>query len=118
MDRDTVNCSSPYGKLSGNEAERSDFQKRVGGLIENVTEIAVLDGGFGVFEMKGVYGLAQCWKTVSKDGCRECLEKAGQEVRGCLPSREGRGLNAGCYLRYSTVKFYSDSEKMKENSGN
>ncbi|KAJ1412166.1 Serine-threonine/tyrosine-protein kinase, catalytic domain [Sesbania bispinosa] len=80
--RDTVNCSS---------------QKGVEGA-----------GGFAVGDVEGVYALAQCWNTVGNDGCRDCLRKAGKEVRGCLPKREGRALNAGCYLRYSTEKFYNE----------
>ncbi|KAK7306498.1 hypothetical protein VNO77_44444 [Canavalia gladiata] len=38
----------------------------------------------------------------------DCLRKAGKEVKGCLPKREGRALNAGCYLMYSTHKFYNE----------
>lgn len=74
-------------------------------LTDNVTQTAAANGGFAVGEVKGVFGLAVCWKTVSSHGCRDCLEKAANEVRVCLPSGEGRGLNAGCYLRYSTHNF-------------
>ncbi|KAF8390449.1 hypothetical protein HHK36_024975 [Tetracentron sinense] len=114
---DTVNCSSVlvegYMKL--------EFAKKVDQVIKNVTETAVMKGGFGVAQLKGgvveVYGLAQCWKTVSEEGCRDCLEKAGNEVRGCVPAREGRGLNAGCYLRYSTENFFNDGAKTKGDKG-
>lgn len=92
-----------------------EFRNSTRVVVENVTEIAVRNGGFAVMEYKGVFGLAQCWKTLSSDGCRECLEKAGKEVRGCLPSREGRGLNAGCYLRYSTQKFFNDDSQTRHN---
>ncbi|KAK7312944.1 hypothetical protein VNO77_37213 [Canavalia gladiata] len=54
------------------------------------------------------YALAHCWNTVESDGCKDCLRKAGKEVNGCLPKREGRALNTGCYLRYSTHKFYNE----------
>ncbi|KAF2308516.1 hypothetical protein GH714_010222 [Hevea brasiliensis] len=50
------------------------------------------------------------WLSVGKDGCIECLEKAEKEVKGCLPSKEGRGMNAGFYLRYSTDKFFNHEE--------
>ncbi|XP_059639962.1 cysteine-rich receptor-like protein kinase 42 [Cornus florida] len=117
--RDSVNCSSSYGDAIGDEAFSSEFRKNVGDLVDNVTRIAAANKGFGVVEAKGVFGLAQCWKTVSRDGCRECLEKAGKEVRKCVPSKEGRGLNAGCYLRYSTEKFYNDeAEEVNKHSGN
>lgn len=77
-------------------------------LIENVTAGAVADGRFAAAGSKGVFGLAECWNTVSKEGCRACLAKANTEIRNCLPSSEGRALNAGCYLRYSTEKFFSN----------
>lgn len=101
---DTMNCST---SLRG-EDDRVEFKESVGVLIDNVTSLAVLKGGFSVMKVKGVFGLAQCWKSLSKEACKECLEKAGNKVRGCLPGREGRGLIAGCYLRYSDNKFYNE----------
>ncbi|KAL7190351.1 hypothetical protein ACSBR2_022599 [Camellia fascicularis] len=103
--RDTVNCATDVVRELG-------FESRVGEVISDVIQEAVVNGGFAGGKGKGVYGLAQCWKSVSGDGCRECLEKATGEVRRCVPSREGRGLNAGCYLRYSTVKFFNGGEKL------
>ncbi|PQQ15809.1 cysteine-rich receptor-like protein kinase 42 [Prunus yedoensis var. nudiflora] len=104
--RDAVICSSSSKHELENE-DRMEFVKNVGFAIRNVTKAAVDNGGFGVAQVKGsVYALAQCWKTVGRDGCRACLEKGGEAVRGCAPKKEGRALNAGCYLRYSTEKFY------------
>ncbi|KAK1302413.1 Cysteine-rich receptor-like protein kinase 42 [Acorus calamus] len=40
---------------------------------------------------------------------RECLVKAAKEATSCLPNKEGRGLNAGCYLRYDNYKFFGNS---------
>lgn len=82
----------------------------VGYAVGNVSRIAVEKGGggFGAVKVMGVYALAQCWDSVGRDGCDECLEKAGKGVRNCRIKKEGRGLNAGCYLRYSTDKFFSD----------
>ncbi|KAJ7970809.1 Cysteine-rich receptor-kinase-like protein [Quillaja saponaria] len=105
--RDTVNCSSSNNAMV-DETERLGFVKNVHLVIDNVTRTAVANRGFGVAEVKGVYALAQCWNTIGINGCRNCLEKAGKEVRGCAPKWEGRGLNAGCYLRYSTEKFYNE----------
>ncbi|KAF3966355.1 hypothetical protein CMV_009527 [Castanea mollissima] len=114
---DTVNCSSKYG-VEVDEVSKVEFVKNVGVLIENVTKAAVGNKGFAVAEVKGVYALAQCLKTVGSNGCRECLEKAGKAVISqCLPGREGRGLNAGCYLRYSTEKFYYDNGEAQNGHG-
>lgn len=110
---DTRNCSSPEGGVGDEEAV--NFAVNAGRLIDNVSGMAVVGGGFAVGNWKGVYGLAQCWKTVSREGCRECLAKASREVKGCLgKSRDGRALNAGCYLRYSTHNFIADPNRQAD----
>lgn len=92
------------------------FVRNVKFVVGNVTTAAVKNGGFGVGEVEGVYALAQCWKTLGTGGCRACLEKAAMAVGKCGPKREGRAMNAGCYLRYSTEKFYNDEQESR-NSG-
>ncbi|GMY13329.1 cysteine-rich receptor-like protein kinase 42 isoform X2 [Fagus crenata] len=114
---DTVNCSSKYDVVV-DEVAKEEFLENVGFVIGNVTRGAVGNKGFAVAEVKGVYALAQCWKSVRSDGCKECLEKAGKAViNECFPKREGRGLNAGCYLRYSTEKFYNDNGQAQNGRG-
>ncbi|XP_073296075.1 cysteine-rich receptor-like protein kinase 42 isoform X2 [Primulina huaijiensis] len=109
---DKVNCNSTVGV--GADVE---FGKNVAELMDNLTAAAVANRGHAADGIKGVFGLAECWKTLTGDGCSECLAKANREVKTCLPSREGRALNAGCYLRYSTVKFFSNqSEDSNRNS--
>ncbi|XP_009602876.1 cysteine-rich receptor-like protein kinase 42 [Nicotiana tomentosiformis] len=103
---DKVNCSSSIGLASGQEL--ATLKVTAGNLITNLTGTAVANGGYAVAHLNGVYGLAQCWKTVSKKGCRECLDKASREIKGCFPSRDARALIAGCYLRYSTQDFLYD----------
>ncbi|KAI3748614.1 hypothetical protein L6452_11823 [Arctium lappa] len=99
---DTRNCNK---SLSGT-GWRLDFPSVVGDLVENVARLALTSSGFGVMEQKGVFGLAQCWESLSNEECRVCLNKAKKEAKGCLPgSPEGRSMNAGCFLRYSTHKF-------------
>ena len=56
-----------------------------------------------------VYGLAQCWEFVKGRACEECLANATSRIGLCPPKEEGRVLNAGCFLRYSTQKFYDNS---------
>ncbi|XP_028772311.1 cysteine-rich receptor-like protein kinase 42 [Neltuma alba] len=108
--RDTLNCSSSYGVVEDERGERREFEKSVGDVLDNVVRVSLGEGlGFGVGEVGGVYALAQCWKTLRSDECGICLRKAARDVRGCLPKREGRALNAGCYLRYSTRKFYNEA---------
>lgn len=84
-------------------------------MIGNVTEKAVSHQGFAVMGVEGVYALAQCWRTISKKGCKECLEEAGKNLRGCLPGKQGRAMLAGCYFRYSTERFYDIEQEEEEN---
>ncbi|KAI3776907.1 hypothetical protein L1987_46697 [Smallanthus sonchifolius] len=119
---DARNCSSRLGGVNDNfgdfEGGFLEFNRSVGELVENVTRSAVNNGGFSVLEMKGVYGLAQCWESLNGEECGVCLNKARVEAIGCLPSREGRSMNAGCFLRYSTEKFFNnDTQGDGGNSG-
>ncbi|XP_058192979.1 cysteine-rich receptor-like protein kinase 2 [Rhododendron vialii] len=54
---------------------------------------------------ESVFVLADCWRTLSANSCRACLENASQSVLGCLPWSEGRALNTGCFLMYSDTNF-------------
>ncbi|KAJ6309446.1 hypothetical protein OIU77_015243 [Salix suchowensis] len=112
---DTFNCGDEYFDVDegGNYLE---FSTGVGDAVGNVTVQAVENGGFAVVKVSGIYALAQCWDSVGREGCRGCLEMAGKAARGCVPKKEGRGMNAGCYLRYSTDKFYNKGGGEKGNA--
>ncbi|XP_030531007.1 cysteine-rich receptor-like protein kinase 42 [Rhodamnia argentea] len=113
---DSANCSSDRGLIDG--PAREGFAATVGLAVGNATRAAGGGGrGFGVAEAGGVYAMAQCWDSISSEGCGVCLEKAKTAVQRCAPSRDGRGLNAGCYLRYSTVKFYSEQGASEADQG-
>ncbi|KAJ0832668.1 putative protein kinase RLK-Pelle-DLSV family [Helianthus annuus] len=110
---DAKNCSSSvvdnnnFNDFQGGVLE---FNKSVTELVDNLTRLAVNNSGFGVLEGNRVYGLAQCWESLSSEECRVCLAKARTEAISCLPSREGRSMNAGCFLRYSTHKFFNNDQ--------
>lgn len=77
-------------------------------LGKNLSSGAPENGGFLVGSVArgntSVYGLAQCWRFT--DDCRKCLNDSFSRVVSCPPRKEGRAISAGCYLRYSTEKFY------------
>ncbi|KAK7265672.1 hypothetical protein RJT34_33295 [Clitoria ternatea] len=91
------------------ETKRGDeeFAQRAASVIVNVTSVAAARG-FAADGEGGVYALAQCWRTVNKWNCEKCVNEAGKKVQECLPSTEGRTLLTGCFLRYSSRKFYND----------
>ncbi|MCL7021892.1 hypothetical protein MKW94_001878, partial [Papaver nudicaule] len=116
---DKVVCGKPFESIAKQDFSKLEFTQSVDELINNVTRVAIENHGFGVSHIKSglatVYSMAQCWKPLSSHKCRECLDAAAQEIRNCTSSIEGRSLNAGCYLRYSTTKFYStDADKLSD----
>lgn len=116
---DNVTCGPNNATVSGEDRNRraSLFSRNVDYAVGNVTSIALRNGGFGTVGMNGVYALAQCWQSVPTQGCRQCLQKAATAVRGCAPKEEGRGMNSGCYLRYSTTKFYNEGGNTGNDQG-
>ncbi|MED6105983.1 hypothetical protein PIB30_000772 [Stylosanthes scabra] len=94
------------------------FQEKVGRAVLNVTETA--SGGavhkFAVNEdSKDVFALAQCWHTLDREGCERCLKRAGRKLNDCIiVNDEGKSMLAGCFLKYSTRKFYA--EEFNENA--
>lgn len=64
------------------------------------------------------YVLADCWRTISPNNCRACLENASAAISGCLPSSEGRALNTGCFMRYSDTDFLNPVPSRGSSRGN
>ncbi|EXB90356.1 Cysteine-rich receptor-like protein kinase 42 [Morus notabilis] len=116
-DRDVSKCGPPSA-VAGDEFLRSEFAKKVKDVVGVLAETAAINGGFAVGEDRGgvadVYAMAQCWKTVEKEDCRRCLRAAGDRIGECPPAAEGRAMFAGCYLRYSTERFFQVSAKHEE----
>ncbi|CAN6886336.1 unnamed protein product [Brassica oleracea] len=84
----------------------------------NATLRAVKKGGFGAASVSpaggspGVYALAQCWQRLDGNSCRDCLVNARSSLRAC-ESSEARAFFTGCYLKYSTRKFFDDAAVLK-----
>lgn len=56
-----------------------------------------------------VYAVGECRLTVGEAGCRNCLQSAVDNVDGCLPAAEGRGVELGCFMRFSDQAFFNNS---------
>jgi hypothetical protein len=95
------------------------------GLRNAVTE-ASGTGGYarasakaGESESESAFVLANCWRTLSPDSCKQCLENASASVvKGCLPWSEGRALHTGCFLRYSDQDFLNKIPRNGRSRGN
>ncbi|KAK1404190.1 Cysteine-rich receptor-like protein kinase 3 [Heracleum sosnowskyi] len=111
-----------FGEISDEEVfcggdefvgNKSLFRDSVGELVRSLGVKGTKNDGFSAGNVnKGdfrVFALVQCWRFLSKIDCEQCLEGLVGKVGSCLPKNEGSVLNSGCYLRYSTRKFYQDS---------
>ncbi|KAL3501159.1 hypothetical protein ACH5RR_035608 [Cinchona calisaya] len=92
---------------------QSLFRENIGELVRNMSLEGPKNGGFFTGSVSRgnltVYGLAQCWEFVKGNSCEACLADSVAKIGSCPPKDEGRVLNAGCYMRYSTQKFYNNS---------
>jgi serine/threonine protein kinase len=57
-----------------------------------------------------VYAVAQCARTVSQSGCLDCLKVAYGNIQSCPPNKDGRAVDAGCFLRYSATAFFGANQ--------
>ncbi|XP_016506110.2 cysteine-rich receptor-like protein kinase 2 isoform X1 [Nicotiana tabacum] len=64
------------------------------------------------------YVQADCWRTLSANSCRACLQNASASMMGCLPWSEGRALYTGCFMRYSDVNFLNAIATSGDSSSN
>jgi len=100
------------GNYTGAAGPRA-FTAAVRTALANVTAAAVAPGslGFGAGSAASggatAFALAQCWESLNATACAQCLRAASGAVAPCAPATEGRALFAGCYLRYSTRRFWN-----------
>ncbi|EXC20317.1 Putative cysteine-rich receptor-like protein kinase 43 [Morus notabilis] len=93
------------GDSVNTQPEFSDMvRKKINELVRSTAE-----SGSGVAYKRTrhifVLVMATCWKTMDRNMCNVCVEKAAQVCSSCLPSTEGRVLNSGCILRYADYDF-------------
>ncbi|CAN8235734.1 unnamed protein product [Cochlearia groenlandica] len=113
---DKVVCGS-VGNISSNvtlKSKERGFGDEVRRVARNAVDAAPGNGGYARGGSGAVSGgggngafvLANCWRNLSSESCKMCLESAlDSVVKECLPFSEGRALHTGCVLRYSDQDF-------------
>ncbi|KAJ0241208.1 Cysteine-rich receptor-like protein kinase 2 [Hirschfeldia incana] len=98
--------------LCGNATKRNNatFGDAVRQVVRDAVAAAPGNGGYarGASENgeSSAFALVNCWRNLSPESCRQCLEDASASmVDKCLPWSEGRALHTGCFLRYSDQDF-------------
>nr|XP_043628723.1 cysteine-rich receptor-like protein kinase 2 isoform X2 [Erigeron canadensis] len=59
-----------------------------------------------------VYAIAQCNLNISQSVCLECLKSISSALHDCLPTISGRGMDNGCFMRYSSTPFFRQNQTM------
>ncbi|XP_029126680.1 cold-responsive protein kinase 1 [Cajanus cajan] len=57
-----------------------------------------------------IYAIAQCVETTTEAKCLSCMQVGYNNLQSCLPNTEGRAYDAGCFMRYSTTRFFADNQ--------
>ncbi|KAL6294479.1 hypothetical protein ACE6H2_002621 [Prunus campanulata] len=99
--------------VCGNTTRKSmAFEESARQVVQRAAESAPSNGGYARGEVsvsgtanESAYVLADCWRTLDENSCRQCLENASVSMLGCLPWSEGRALYTGCFMRYSDRDF-------------
>eukprot|EP00253_Pinus_taeda_P003137 PITA_03137 len=114
------NSSSFYGEslgagtsycLSSNDSDPQAFSQRAEDLSTQLILNASANNNYAVGSIDdSLYGLAQCWPPLTSPRCQRCLTGAKNLLLTCIPRLEGRGLEAGCFLRYSTYSFFTHNQ--------
>ncbi|XP_058098018.1 cysteine-rich receptor-like protein kinase 42 isoform X4 [Magnolia sinica] len=103
-----------FGRCGNGTASKVvGFNQTADKLLRDLTVATPrINGYFGAARREGaggavVYGVAQCVETASETGCGDCLRVAYGNIQRCPPDGNGRGVDAGCFLRYSDKEFFS-----------
>lgn len=93
------------------------FQTALDGLLLNLTiatprikDLFAASSSNIARSNKSVYAIAQCAPTLAPNGCKECLQMAYSNIMNCLPFVDGRALDTGCFMRYSSTPFFSKNK--------
>ncbi|KAJ0231946.1 Cysteine-rich receptor-like protein kinase 2 [Hirschfeldia incana] len=99
---DDVVCGGPATR----KREEESFGEEVRVVVRNAVAAAPVNGGYARGASGNAFVLANCWRSLSPESCKRCLEDASASVVSkCLPWSEGRAVHTGCFLRYSDQDF-------------
>ncbi|GKV14547.1 hypothetical protein SLEP1_g25404 [Rubroshorea leprosula] len=98
--------------VCGNATKKSSaFEKSATDAVNSAVAAAPGNAGYARAHVavpgtnESAFVLADCWKSLSQNSCRMCLQNASASILGCLPWSEGRAINTGCFMRYSDKDF-------------
>ncbi|XP_076927407.1 cysteine-rich receptor-like protein kinase 2 isoform X1 [Bidens hawaiensis] len=93
--------------------QQANFRKTVEGLISDLRTAAPRTSDYYAASTRPVansnhtvYAIAQCNLNLSQSVCQECLNSRYSSLDSCLPVTNGRAIDNGCFMRYSSTRFF------------
>ncbi|KAF3777361.1 putative cysteine-rich receptor-like protein kinase 23 [Nymphaea thermarum] len=94
------------------------FNLRLQSLLANLTSNATIARSGRMFatgvvpfnDLSKIYGLVQCTRDITLDGCISCLKNAVSDIPYCCGGKQGgRVLSGSCNLRYELYSFFKET---------
>ncbi|KAI3722977.1 hypothetical protein L2E82_34228 [Cichorium intybus] len=93
--------------------QQTQFRKSVEGLISDLRTATPRTSDFYAASTREIpdlsttiYGIAQCNLNLSQSVCKDCLKSRYSSLDDCLPNTNGRAIDNGCFMRYSSTPFF------------
>ena len=103
---------TPFSTCGSQLASTTTFKQVVDKLLSDIRNATPIASNFYVALTKEitsedatVYGIGQC--VGNKTVCQTCMNTAYSKSNNCLPSKEGRFFNMGCFSRYSKTPLFN-----------
>ncbi|CAI9272118.1 unnamed protein product [Lactuca saligna] len=97
--------------------QQTEFRKTVEGLISDLRTATPRTSDFYAASTRAlpdssgtVYGIAQCNQNLSQSVCEDCLNSRYSSLDDCLPNTNGRAIDNGCFMRYSSTPFFGQNQ--------
>ncbi|KAL0825464.1 hypothetical protein Bca101_049141 [Brassica carinata] len=112
---DDVVCGGTTTRM---RREEKSFGEAVRLVVRNAVAAAPGNGGYARGASANAFVLANCWRSLSAESCKQCLEDASASVVSkCLPWSVGRAIHTGCFLRYSDHDFLNKIPRNRRSRG-
>ncbi|XP_031499974.2 cysteine-rich receptor-like protein kinase 10 [Nymphaea colorata] len=115
----TVNTGFRYYMWNQNNvSDPTLFNSQLGNLMANLSSTATTDSSGRLFaagetkfnDFQKIYGLVQCTRDLSSDGCSGCLSEGIGAIPACCNGKQGgRVLMPTCNIRYEVYPFFNAS---------
>ncbi|KAK9071518.1 hypothetical protein SSX86_010087 [Deinandra increscens subsp. villosa] len=93
--------------------EPANFRKTVQGLMSDLQTAVPRTSNYYAASTRRltvgnttIYAIAQCNLNLSQTVCHDCLNSRYSSLDACFDDTNGKAIDNGCFMRYSTTRFF------------